>query len=113
MTIHDGIGRLPCASVRLVLNLAMTASRVSCIAVTVLLAHVQVIRCDQFRELIIEGYDVESAQYPFIVALLSCTSVTVGQSTSLYCSGFCSGSLIAPDVVWIPFVFPLHVLLRY
>ena len=48
------------------------------------------------RELMISGDVVtSSSQAPFLVSLLQCTT----SGSTMYCAKFCSGSLIAPDVV--------------
>lgn len=47
------------------------------------------------RRLIVGGTPSASSRYPFAVALVSCST----SNAQTYCSSFCSGSLIAPDVV--------------
>jgi secreted trypsin-like serine protease len=47
------------------------------------------------RRLIIEGQTAEVSEYPFVVSLMYCKYAVQGLS----CASYCSGSLIAPDVV--------------
>jgi hypothetical protein len=49
-----------------------------------------------FRRLIVPGPTVEINKHPYSAALLTCKEGTGG---SMLCAQFCSGSLIAPDVV--------------
>ena len=53
------------------------------------------VRAPTPRRLIVEGNTAAGSRYPFAVALVSCST----SNAQTYCSSFCSGSLIAPDVV--------------
>ncbi len=63
-----------------------------CVVVVVRMASAE----PRFRRLIVPGPIVSINKYPFAVAMLTCNE---GQGGSMLCAQFCSGSLVAPDVV--------------